>query len=101
MPNLLHLDSSADLRTSRSRSITAAFADAWTALGPHPTVTRRDLHRNPLPPLADADLHEPPRLRPVDAAPPAEAEQLQQTLIDELVAADVLLLGAPLYNYSV
>lgn len=101
MPNLLHLDSSAELRTSRSRSITAAFADAWTALGPDHTVTRRDLHRNPLPHLADADLHWPPRLRPADAAPPTEAERQQQALIDELLAADVLLLGVPLYNYSV
>jgi len=101
MPNLLHLDSSADLRTSRSRSITAAFASTWTALGPDHRVTRRDLHRNPLPHLADAALHWPTRLRPADAAPPAEAEQRQQALIDELLAADVLLLGAPLYNYSV
>jgi FMN-dependent NADH-azoreductase len=101
MPNLLHLDSSADLRTSRSRSITAAFANTWTALGPDHTVTRRDLHRNPLPHLADADLHWPTRLRPAGAAPPAEAERQQQALIDELLAADVLLLGAPLYNYSV
>lgn len=101
MPNLLHLDSSADLRTSRSRSITAAFANTWTALGPDHTVTRRDLHRNPLPHLADADLHWPARLRPAGAAPPAKAERQQQALIGELLAADVLLLGAPLYNYSV
>ncbi|MDN5915301.1 MAG: NAD(P)H-dependent oxidoreductase [Pseudonocardia sp.] len=101
MPNLLRLDSSADLRTSRSRSITATFADAWTELGPGHTVTRRDLHTDPLPHLVDADLHWPPRLRPADAAPPAEAERLQQTLLDELLAADVLVIGAPLYNYSV
>lgn len=101
MPNLLHLDSSADLRTSRSRSITAEFANAWTALGADHSVTRRDLHRNPLPHLADAHLHWPARLRPADAAPPAEAERQQQALIDELLAADVLLLGVPLYNYSV
>jgi FMN-dependent NADH-azoreductase len=101
MPTLLHLDSSADLRASRSRSITAAFASAWAALGPEHTVTRRDLHRDPLPHLADADLHWPARLRPADAAPPAEAERLQQVLIDELIAADVLLVGAPLYNYAV
>ena len=31
---------------------------------------------------------------------PAEAEALQQRLLDDLEAADVLLLGVPLYNYS-
>ncbi|MCW0211805.1 MAG: NAD(P)H-dependent oxidoreductase [Pseudonocardia sp.] len=101
MPTLLHLDSSADLRRSRSRSITRAFAEAWTGLGPERTVIRRDLHRDPLPHLRDADLHWAPRLRPADAAPPAEAERVQQEILDELLAADVLLVGAPLYNYSV
>jgi FMN-dependent NADH-azoreductase len=100
MPHLLHLDSSADLEHSRSRALTAAFADAWRAAGSDHVVTHRDLHRDPLPHLADASLHWPPRLRPADARPPREAQALQQILLDELLAADVLLVGAPLYNYS-
>ena len=100
MPHLLHLDSAAALKNSRSREITAPFADTWRGRGPQYTVTYRDLHRDPLPHLADAALHWPPRLRPADAAPPAAAEALQQQLIDELTGADVLLIGAPLYNYS-
>jgi FMN-dependent NADH-azoreductase len=101
VPNLLHLDSSADLSGSRTRALTATFAEAWRAAGPDHLVTRRDLHRDPLPHLADAALHWPPRLRPAGSAPPAEAETLQRELIDELLAADVLLVGAPLYNYTV
>ncbi len=100
MANLLHLDSSADLRHSRSRSIGHSFSEAWLAAAPGNTVTHRDLHRDPLPHLADADLHWPPRLRPEGSQPPAEAEALQASLIAELLAADVLLVGAPLYNYS-
>src|ERR1700727_3827422 len=100
MPHLLHLDSSADVERSRSRAITATFAAAWREHGPSYSVSSRDLHRDPLPHLADAALHWPPRLRPDGAAPPAAAEALQQELIDELTAADVLLVGAPLYNYS-
>ena len=100
MPHLLHLDSSADVERSRSRAITATFAAAWREHGPGYSVSYRDLHRDPLPHLADAALHWPPRLRPDGAAPPAAAEALQQELIDELTAADVLLVGAPLYNYS-
>jgi FMN-dependent NADH-azoreductase len=101
MPHLLHLDSSADLRTSRSRAIGASFARAWLEADPENTITHRDLHREPLPHLADAALHWPERLRPVGAHPPVEAEALQAELIAELLAADVLLVGAPLYNYSV
>jgi len=100
MPHLLHLDSSADLERSRSRSITATFAASWRERGPAYSVSYRDLHRDPLPHLADAALHWPPRLRPDRTAPPAAAEALQQELINELITADVLLIGAPLYNYS-
>ena len=106
VPHLRHLDSAATFKNSRSREITTAFADAWRAGGPQYTVTHRDLHLNPLPHLADAVLHWPPRLRPAGAASAdpaalAAAEALQDELIGELLAADVLLVGAPLYNYSV
>src|SRR5262249_5487623 len=54
----------------------------------------------------DAVLHWPPQLRPdgavtVDPGTLATAEALQDELIGELLGADVLLVGAPLYNYSV
>jgi FMN-dependent NADH-azoreductase len=106
VPHLLQLDSAATLKNSRSREITATFADAWRARGPEYSVTYRDLHRDPLPHLADAVLHWPPRLRPegaasADPAALAAAEALQDELVGELLAADVLLVGAPLYNYSV
>jgi FMN-dependent NADH-azoreductase len=106
VPHLLQLDSAAALKNSRSREITATFADAWRDQGPQYTVTYRDLHRNPLPHLADAVLHWPPHLRPegaasADPAVLATAEAQQDELIGELLAADVLLVGAPLYNYSV
>jgi len=100
MPHLLHLDSSADAKHSRSRAITATFASAWREHGPDCTITYRDLARDPLPHLPDASLHWPPRLRPEGSAPPPAAEALQQELLAELIAADVLLIGAPLYNYS-
>lgn len=100
MPTLLHLDSSADHSTSRSRAITAAFASAYHAAGPRNVVVHRDLHADPLPHLADASLHWAARLRPPDASPEPAAEDLQQRLITELLGADVLLIGVPLYNYS-
>jgi FMN-dependent NADH-azoreductase len=106
VPHLLHLDSAASLKNSRSREITATFADAWRGRGPEYSVTYRDLHRDPLPHLADAVLHWPPHLRPegaasVDPAALAVAEALQDELVGQLLGADVLLVGAPLYNYSV
>lgn len=101
MPTLLHLDSSADLTGSVSRRLTARFADGWAARGPGHVVVRRDLHADPLPHLATNVLHWAPRLRGPDETVPAGAEDLQRRLIGELVAADVVLLGAPMYNWSV
>lgn len=100
MPTLLHLRSSADTRTSTSRALGDAFVEAWKERGDDRTVVVRDLHRDPIPHLADASLHWPARLRRADAGSFPEAEALQRELLDELIAADALLVEAPMYNYS-
>lgn len=96
MPTLLQLDSSADLVSSRSRAITAAFADAWREGGGEVLV--RDLHANPLPHLASPAQHWPVSMR--TEAVPAELDAVQQEVLEQLFAADVVLIGAPMYNYS-
>lgn len=101
MPTLLHLDSSADLVSSRSRRLSQAVVDAWSAADPTGVVVRRDLHLDPIPHLADASLHWAPADRGPGANPPAAAETLQRLLLDELLAADILVIGAPLYNFSI
>jgi FMN-dependent NADH-azoreductase len=100
MPHLLRLDGSIDPAHSRSRSITAAFAEAWTARGEDFTITYRDLHRDPVPHLKNAALHWAPSLRPAGAVVDPAEERVQQELIAQLLSADVLLIGAPMYNYS-
>ncbi|MCK8671791.1 NAD(P)H-dependent oxidoreductase [Rhodococcus sp. HM1] len=100
MPQLLHIDSSADVNTSVSRALTGLFAETWRGLGDDHTVVRRDLHREPLPHLTDAGLHYAARLRVDGEAPDAAAEKLQAELIAEVAAADVVVIGAPMYNWS-
>ncbi len=94
MAHLLHLDSGADAEHSLSRSLTATFAQAWPG-----SRTYRDLHGHPLPHLEHSALHWLPADRPAGLVPPGAAE-LEQELLDEVTLADVLLIGAPLYNYS-
>lgn len=94
MATLLHLDSGADAEHSLSRRLTARFASSWSG-----ERTYRDLHADPLPHLEHSALHFPPATRPPGVVPP-EAAALQQRLLDELDAADVVLVAAPLYNYS-
>ncbi|MGQ7297525.1 FMN-dependent NADH-azoreductase [Quadrisphaera sp. KR29] len=104
MPHLLHLDSSIGPASgpgaSRSREITATFAGAWREAGAQHTVHHRDLVAEPLPHLLDPALHWAPPLRPAGSSPDPAAEALQARLLEELLAADVLLVGCPLYNYS-
>ncbi|MGW0177708.1 FMN-dependent NADH-azoreductase [Rhodococcus sp. NPDC003322] len=100
MPQLLHVDSSADLDNSVSRDLTRLFADTWRARGPEFTVTVRDLHRDPVPHLPDSELHYAARLRRAGASPDPDAEARQAALIAEVVAADVVVIGAPMYNWS-
>ena len=100
MPHLLHLDSSADPRHSASREVTGAFVRGWQERGADFTVTSRDLHEDPPPHLPDAALHWSPRMRVAGETVAAAAEARQQQYLDELLAADVLLVGAPMYNWS-
>jgi FMN-dependent NADH-azoreductase len=101
MPRLLRIDSSIS-PASRTRDICDAYERAWSARGDGHTITRRDLVRSPLPHLTSSALHWPARLRgnAEGAVADPEAEALQQEVIDEVATADVLLVGAPMYNYA-
>nr|BFD91823.1 NAD(P)H-dependent oxidoreductase [Kitasatospora sp. Xyl93] len=111
---LLHLDSSISPSGSVSRALTARFADAWRAR--HGAAARhrhRDLAADPVPAVGapfDALGRRTERrgTLPLDdigrlAEGPDEAREwaLSRPLIEELRAADVLLIGSPMYNYTV
>jgi FMN-dependent NADH-azoreductase len=99
MTTLLHLDSSADLTGSASRRLTARFAAGWAALGHD--IVRRDLFAEQPPHLPNNVLHWAPRLRAPGASADPAHERYQEELVSELLAADVVLVGAPMYNWSV
>ncbi|HUG99459.1 MAG TPA: NAD(P)H-dependent oxidoreductase [Gammaproteobacteria bacterium] len=101
MPTLLHIDSSPMLENSVTRRLTVHFVRRWREQVPEGKVIRRDLGKAP-PPHPDALTLEA-------AALPAGARNARQRaaaahadlLLEELEAADVVLLGAPMYNFSV
>ncbi len=100
MPTLLHLDSAIADPASRSRILTAECARGWQSRGADFDVVTRDLHLDPPPHLRERSQHWPERLRegePLDEA----TDALQRELIAELLAADAVVLGAPMYNYAV
>ncbi|QKZ17292.1 FMN-dependent NADH-azoreductase [Streptomyces chartreusis] len=102
MATLLHVDSALwPDSSSASRAVTAAFRVAWEQQHPNGTVVYRDLNADPVPHLgtlaASAGYTEPAEHSPEQAA--AFAERL--VLIEELEAADAVLIGAPMYNLTV
>jgi FMN-dependent NADH-azoreductase len=89
--NLLHLDSSVLGAQSASRELTAAVVAAWQDAVPGLRTTYRDLVADPLPHLDGAALAK------ADPAAAADAERVLQ----EFLAADVIVVGAPMYNFSI
>ena len=102
--NILHIDASPLGGASVSRRLTASVVEKLTADHPTATVTHRDLIENPISHLSGELLQV---LRPAPGSTPpsgptlrAEADQTD-ALINELFAADVLVIGAPMYNFSI
>ncbi|MBU2994289.1 NAD(P)H-dependent oxidoreductase [Octadecabacter sp. 1_MG-2023] len=95
MTHILHIDASANTTTSISR---AASAKLVADLGG--TVTYRDLAETPLPQIdgawADARLTDPDARSAEDAA----HLTLSDEIVAEAVAADVIVIGAPIYNFA-
>jgi FMN-dependent NADH-azoreductase len=100
MAHLLHIDSSFTGDFSVSRKLTARAVEAWKAANPAGTVTYRDLGANPVPHFTDQTGTA--RMVPPADQTPAQAESyaLSVELIDEIKAADTVILGLPLYNYG-
>jgi FMN-dependent NADH-azoreductase len=86
---------------SRSRMLSAYYADAWRVANPGGTVTYRDLAADPVPHL-DIDSFTANFLAASDRTPAqAAARAYAETLTGELLAADAIVIGLPLYNFSV
>jgi FMN-dependent NADH-azoreductase len=100
-PQLLVVETSPRGDASVSRQLTRRFVDHWKTAHPHGAVVVRDLAGTDLPHL-DA-----PWLRAYFTPPDAQSTQMKQALrqsdllVAELLAADHIVIGTPVYNYNV
>ncbi len=101
MPNVLHLDSSARTASSLSRRLTADFIADYVAAHPDDEVVYRDLTHEPLPFLTDGWVSA--AFSPAESHDAALRFALSRSdaLVDELIAADLIVIGAPVYNFTV
>jgi FMN-dependent NADH-azoreductase len=101
MSNLLHIDASIRGEDSVSQKVTAAFAEHWRNANPDGGYTYRHLGENPLPYL-DAPAYNAGRVAPEERTPEQRAGwAISEPLIEEVRAADVILLGVPMYNFTI
>lgn len=98
MSNLLVINSSASGEASVSRHLVEAAVAAIVAASPGVQVVRRELGQAPVPHLT-ADTLAGVRGTPVTPAE-HEARAMSDQLIAELRTADTILIGAPMYNFS-
>ena len=88
---LLHLDSSALGTDSVTRELTAAVVGQWRDSRPALAVDYLDLDRTPIPHLSGHSLAK------ADAAAADADERVLQQFLD----ADVIVVGAPMYNFGI
>ncbi|MBB1253773.1 FMN-dependent NADH-azoreductase [Streptomyces alkaliterrae] len=101
MATLLHIDSSLNGDNSASRAVTALYREVWESEHPEGKVVYRDLAADPIPHV-DALTYYAGYVAPEDRTPEQrEAYALNEELISELENADAILIGAPMYNYSI
>ncbi|WP_413628429.1 FMN-dependent NADH-azoreductase [Herbaspirillum frisingense] len=100
MSTLLHIDSSARTGGSISRQLTASFAQQWQAKNPGGKGVDRDLAANTLPHLSESMMGA--YFTPADARSAEQADVIKQSdaLVDELLAADTIVIGVPMYNFA-
>lgn len=98
--NILQINSSARATGSESSSMADAIVARLVAGHPGATVARRDLGAEPHPVLDQAALSA--LFTPADARTPEQAARvaLDDALIAQVQAADVIVLGAPMYNFG-
>lgn len=102
MATLLHIDSSVfSGEASASRSVAGIFRQTWQEQHPNGTVIYRDLAASPVPHIT-ADAHTAGFVDPAVRTPEqAVAFSQRVRLIEELEQADAVLIGAPMYNYTI
>jgi FMN-dependent NADH-azoreductase len=101
MKTLLQIQTSLFESAGQSSRLSSRFAEEWLDTNPDGRVVVRDIGREPIPHLT-AERFQAFLAKPADRTPEQQAVAgYSDALIDELFAADVIVLGLPMYNFGV
>ena len=99
MTKVLIIDSAATGEASVSRKLTGEFASQLRSIEPNAEIVRRDIGRAPVPHLTEETVGAI-RGAPAEGETAEAALALSNTLVAELKQADVIVIGAPMYNFG-
>ena len=97
---LLRIDSSAR-SSSVSRQLTGQFVAAWQREHPDGQAIERDVTTTAMPQITDEwvqAIHSDPAKMTVEQR---EVVKLSDTMVEELLQADTIVIGAPMYNFAI
>ncbi|KMK69055.1 FMN-dependent NADH-azoreductase [Puniceibacterium sp. IMCC21224] len=101
MTSLLAINASPRYDLSTSRKLTSLFVEKWRAAHPGGEVVERDLIKTTLPfvdlPWIGGAFMPPEQHSPESAA----AIKISDDLVAELQAADHIIIGTPMYNFTI
>ena len=98
---ILRIDSATTGANSVSRELTAAIIEHLAGKHPEARLVERDLAADPLPhidPVTTGAIRLP---RESHDAAMAAAFPAERAVLDEFLASDVVVIGAPMYNFSI
>jgi len=98
---ILHIDSSPLGDRSISRKLTAKAVAELKVKHPHSKIITRDLGASPLPHLDGATLGAFFTPAPQRSVAQAAAAKLSDQAVDEVLAADVIVIGSPMWNFGI
>ena len=96
MKTFLVINSSGRVTRSVTRRLTARFVETWRDHNPGSTVIIRDVGLSPPSPVSEHWI----AAAFDDSGTPAEALCESEALIQEIISADAIVMGVPMYNFG-
>ncbi|MBG6236245.1 FMN-dependent NADH-azoreductase [Pedobacter sp. CAN_A7] len=101
MKRVLLINASARMLNSKSRRLTEVFAEQWTTKNSDPNIIYRELGNANVPHITENWIIA--AFKPESERTPDDVDilKLSDSYISELHQADVIVLGSPMYNWSI
>lgn len=101
MKKILIINTSARTVLSKSRLLTSKFAEQWTSHNGNENITYRDLTKGKIPPITESWIAAAAKPKLIRTPEEIAALATSDELIAELKEADIIVLGSPMYNWSI